>query len=254
MSTVSSLSLDDGVAWLSNQFHSCFSISVRTDDNPTMAQALRNWHRWSIPADKEMAMLTELDLYEEVALEDVPKGVQILSTKMDFKTKFDSMGNFLKDKARLVVLGKLEWETLHDYFSPTAYAKTLNLLLALAVEHKFILYGLDIYGAFITADIDDPVYVSLPRGLPTRHGAGRVWKLKKTLYGLKRSPRAFFDSLSAHLLSKGYRRSANDPCLFHSRLSSTEVIVFCIHVDDFAIASSHSHLIDQLKTDLKDNN
>ena len=111
-----------------------------------------------------MDMVTELDLYENVALEDVPKGVQILPTKMDFKTKFDSMGNFLKDKARLVVLGNLEWETLNDYFSPTAHAKTLNLLLALAVEHQFILYGLDIYGAFITADIDEPVYVSLPKG------------------------------------------------------------------------------------------
>ena len=60
-----------------------------------MAQALRTWQRWSIPADKEMDMLAELDLFEEVTLEDVPKGVQILPTKMDFKTKFDSMGNFL---------------------------------------------------------------------------------------------------------------------------------------------------------------
>jgi hypothetical protein len=141
-STIAQVSLDTGVAWLSNQFHNCFTISTRTADNPTMAQALRNWQRWSIPADKEMAMLTELDLYEDISLDEVPKGAQILPTKMDFKTKFDSMGNFIKDKARLVVLGNLEWETLHDYFSPTAHAKTLNLLLALAVEHQFILYGL----------------------------------------------------------------------------------------------------------------
>ena len=31
-----------------------------------MAQALRNWDRWSIPSDKEMTMLKDLDLYEEV--------------------------------------------------------------------------------------------------------------------------------------------------------------------------------------------
>jgi len=171
---------------------------------------------------------------------------------MDFKTKYNSLGEFLKDKARLVVLGNLEWETLQDYFSPTAHTKTLNLLLALAVEHNFILYGLDIYGAFITAEIDEPVYISLPKGLPTKHGAGRIWRLKKTLYGLKRSPRAFFDSLSTHLLSEGYSRSSNDPCLFFKRTSPTEVIVFCIHVDDFAIAASHQHLIRQLTLDLKD--
>jgi hypothetical protein len=217
-----------------------------------MAQALRNWQRWSIPADKEMTMLADMDLYDEIAFEDVPPGAQILPTKMDFKTKYNSLGEFLKDKARLVVLGNLEWESLQDYFSPTAHTKTLNLLLALAVEHGFILYGLDIYGAFITADIDEPVYVSLPKGLPTKHGAGRIWRLKKTLYGLKRSPRAFFDSLSTHLLSKGYSRCSNDTCLFFKRTSATEVILFCIHVDDFAIAASHPHLIRQLTLDLKD--
>ena len=39
-----------------------------------MAQALRNWQRWSIPADKEMAMLADMDLYDEIAFEDVPPG------------------------------------------------------------------------------------------------------------------------------------------------------------------------------------
>jgi hypothetical protein len=39
------------VNWLSHQVEKCFSISVRTEDNPSMAKALRNWQRWSIPAD-----------------------------------------------------------------------------------------------------------------------------------------------------------------------------------------------------------
>ena len=144
-------------------------------------------------------MLKELDLYEEVDHSEVPPGCQILPTKMDFKTKFDSRGVKIKDKCRLVVLGNLERETLRDYFSPTAHTKTLNLLLAMAVEHNFIMYGLDIYGAFITAEIDEPVYVSLPKGLPIKHGTKRIWKLKKTLYGLKRSPKAFYVSSAVTL-------------------------------------------------------
>ena len=157
VSSSSSSSSHHSVHWLSHQVEKCFSISVRTEDNPSKAKALRNWQRWSIPADKEMAMLSDMNLYEEVEFEDVPQGVQILPTNMDFKTRYDSLGAFIKDKARLVVLGNLEWATLQDYFSPTAHTKTLNLILALAVEHNFILFGLDIYGAFITADIDEPV-------------------------------------------------------------------------------------------------
>ena len=82
-------------------------------------------------------MLKELDLYEEIDFSEVPPGCQILPTNMDFKTKFNSLGLKIKDKCRLVVLGNLEYESLKDYFSPTAHTKTLNLLLAMAVEHNW---------------------------------------------------------------------------------------------------------------------
>ena len=42
-------------------------------------------------------MLADMDLYDEIAFDDVPPGAQILPTKMDFKTKYDSLGAFLKD-------------------------------------------------------------------------------------------------------------------------------------------------------------
>ena len=97
-SSASSSADSDNINWLSNQIQTNFSISVRTSDNPSMAQALRNWQRWSIPADKEMTMLADMDLYDEIAFEDVPPGAQILPTKMDFKTKYNSLGNFSRTR------------------------------------------------------------------------------------------------------------------------------------------------------------
>jgi hypothetical protein len=87
-----------------------FSVINRTADNPALASALRNWTRWSIPSDKELDTIDELGCFEHVLRHQVPHGVQILPTKMDFKTKFDSLGEWLKDKARLVVLGNLEYD------------------------------------------------------------------------------------------------------------------------------------------------
>jgi hypothetical protein len=113
------------VSWLSNQFETCFSISARTDNNPSMAKALRNWQRWSIPADKEMDMLHDMNLYEEVAFEDVPRGVQILPTKMDFKTKFDSRGTKIKDKCH--------YKELHG--------RRINLIINLMQPNSFCDYG-----------------------------------------------------------------------------------------------------------------
>jgi hypothetical protein len=156
-----------------------FSIQQRTPNNPTLAAALKNWARWSIPSDKELATIDELGCVEQVTRDQVPPGAQILPTKMDFKSKFDSLGQWLKDKARLVVLGNLEiLLTLMDYYSPTAHSQTLHLLLALAAQFQMTLRGLDIYGAFLTADIDEPVYIQLPKGLPNKWGEGAIFRLR----------------------------------------------------------------------------
>ena len=128
-------------------------------------------------------------------------------------------------------------------------------MLAVAAHHNMILYGLDIFGAVINAEIgeEDHVYVQLPKGLADDpDGEAPIWKLKKTLYGLNRSPLAFYTSLTKFLLQHGYARSTNDNCLFYKHNPETGArIFFCIHVDDFAIASTDQYLIDELCTTLK---
>jgi hypothetical protein len=109
--------------------------------------------------------------------------------------------------------------------------------------------------AFITADIDDgePVFVQLPKGLdPLDPESQPIWRLKRTLYGLNRAPKAFFDQLTAFLRGKGYTQSAHDPCLFFKINPGGERINFCIHVDDFAIAASHQDMIAELCAHLKE--
>ena len=136
---------------------------------------------------------------------------------MDLKLKFNALGEILKFKARLVALGNLEWASLRDTYAPTVNAKTINLLLALGAQEKMILYGLDITGAFITADIDDDVYIQLPDGIAPKDADGnnQIWKLNKTLHGLNRAPKAFYDDLSKHLLAIGYNRRQQIP--YHPR-------------------------------------
>ena len=223
------------------------------------ATTLEDWPAWLEAIQKELTMLREMGCHDEVRFEEVginPKTgrrFQIIPTKMDLRLKHDAMGNPTKYKGRLVVLGDQEWsDSLRDVFSPTANTKTINLLLALAAQQGMHLYGLDIFGAFITAEIDEPVYVQLPKGLdPTNPDVQPIWRLRRTLYGLNRAPKAFYDQLTEFLVGKGYSRSVNDPCLFFKINSSGERIYFCIHVDDFAIVSSHPALIQELCDHLK---
>ena len=48
---------------------------------------------------------------------------------------------------------------------------------------------MDVSTAFLYADIDEDVWVEIPEGAPGYGEPGKVWKLKKCLYGLKQASR-----------------------------------------------------------------
>jgi hypothetical protein len=244
------------------QRHHAFSATriTRTDANPTLGSVLKDTalrSTWQPAIDKELKMLSDLDVYDSVRRSDVKAGCQILNLKMDLKTKFLANGLVDKLKARLVVLGMLERrEVGENNYSPTANVQTVNLIFALAAQHNLHIKGIDIFGAFVTAPIgadaqgdDAHVYVQLPNGLVpnTEDGHPPIWKLKRALYGLRRSPQLFYKAIAAFLLKNGYERSPLDNCLFHKIDATTgEKIFFCTHVDDFAIAATNPELIEEL--------
>ena len=121
------------------------------------------------------------------------------------------MGRITKRKARLVALGNLEWETVRDTYAPTVNAKTINLMLALSAQERLILYGLDVTGAFLNADIGETVYIELPDRLRPNERTGMapkedpVW-IEESSKGLLRRhgsspPRSRIQALSSRPMS-----------------------------------------------------
>ena len=74
----------------------------------------------------------------------------------------------------------------------------------------------DFIAAFLHADLEEneKVYVEMTLGFWTK---GKVLKLKKTLYGLRQSPRAFWKFLTKAMIGAGMHVSKSDPCLFSAR-------------------------------------
>ena len=71
---------------------------------------------------------------------------------------------------------------------------------------------LDIKCAFQNGKLYDVVYVAQPGELGDN--SGRVWKLKKGLYGLKQAAREWHKVLVSLLHDLDFVRSHSDPALF----------------------------------------
>ena len=81
----------------------------------------------------------------------------------------------------------------------------------------------DVKTAFLNAGLVKPVWVRLPDG--------RFARVVKARYGLKRSPRAWYEHIAKYMVFQGFTRSEEDKCVF-VKGKETKIVVVGIFVDD----------------------
>ena len=85
------------------------------------------------------------------------------------------------------------------------------------------------------------------QGLLLRGEIGNVCCLRKSLYGLKQSPRAWFGKFSQVVEEFDMQKSKSDHFVFY-RNSSLGIILLVVYVDDIVITESNSKDISSLKS------
>jgi len=134
-----------------------------------------------------------------------------------------------------------------DTFSPVAKLTSVRLFISLAASANWPLHQLDIKNAFLHGDLQEEVYMEQPPGFVAQGGYGRVCYLKKSLYGLKQSPRAWFGKFSEVVLEFGMKMSKCDHSVFY-RQSIVGTILLVVYVDDIVITGSDYARISSLKS------
>lgn len=114
-----------------------------------------------------------------------------MGLKWVYKTKYEADGEIQKHKARLVAKGYVQWYGLdyEEVFSPVARLETVRIILAVAAQSHYPVYHFDVRSAFLNGEIIEEVYVIQSEGYAVKDKEHLVYRLKKTLYGLKQEPR-----------------------------------------------------------------
>ena len=86
-----------------------------------------------------------------------------------------------------------------------------------------------------------------PLGFVAQGEIGKVCCLRKSLYGLKQSPHAWFDKFSQIVEIFGMQKSKSDHSVFYKN-SSSGINVLVVYVDDIVITGSDSKGILSLKS------
>ena len=215
----------------------------RTDDHPLFSTVFKHsLPLWQPAIDKEFKTIDDLGVKETIKKEQIPKWVQILQLMLDLKIKRLSTGEIEKLKARLLADGSKEWPSDEELFSPTASKETILFLIALGVLLGLQIHEMDITGAFLYSFLDEPVYCRLPTQFRDENGDFVYWKLRKSLYGMRRSPRRFFDTMVNTLIRGNYKQSVFDRCCFHLT-QGPDLFIVAFWVDNMYYFATNNRLI-----------
>jgi len=178
-------------------------------------------------AHTEIRALTRKQTWDKVRL--IGK-VHRLPTIWVFTYKEDSDGFITRFKACLVVRGDLQAVSQEEVKAITAAYRTFRLLYALIASFDLDVIQINAVNAFINALVDNKVYLIPPKGidLPPRFSL----RLRKAMYGLRKSPKLWFLEMSAALQSIGLKVVPNKPCLY---VHPTKPIFIFFYVDDILI-------------------
>ena len=134
-----------------------------------------------------------------------------------------------------------------DTFSSIAKLTFIRLFISLAVTHGWDLHQLDIKNVFLHGDLVEEVYMEQPLGFVAQGEIGRVCHLRKSLYGLKQSPRTWFGKFSEVIEKFGMQKSKSDHFGFY-RNSQAGIILLIVYVDDIIITGDDMASISSLKS------
>jgi len=160
--------------------------------------------------------------------------------KWVYTVKYKADGTIDRFKARLVAKGYTQKYGIDytDTFAPVAKINTVRVLLSLAANLDWPLQQFDVKNAFLHGDLTEEIYMDLPPGWSdTDIRKPKICRLKKSLYGLKQSPRAWFGRFTKSMRAFGYRQSNWDHTLFLKHRDG-KVTALIVYVDDMVVTGN----------------
>jgi hypothetical protein len=152
------------------------------------------------------------------------KGNQVLGCMWVFVYKTDKHGFLQKCKARVVVWGNHQTQNGLPTRATTLASTTFRTLMAITAKFDLETQQMDAVNAFVNCPLDETVFMKFPPGYEKPN---KVLRLRKALYGLRRSPLLWQKELTKTFKELGFREVPQEPCV----MLKGGVIVF-FYVDD----------------------
>jgi hypothetical protein len=214
---------------------------------------------WSASMAEELTGIHSQDCWDRVKLADIPLDNPALPTRWVFALKPPSDGR-RRVKSRLVVRGDRQPRLAEeDNYAPTIIPAIVRMTVIAYLSRRHIrvsarsaaraatklgldLRSFDVKQAFLRSMLPGDRVVYIEVAMPD--GSVAYFRLKRSLYGLRISPRAWYDTLAGDLREFGLLSCPLNPSFFTNAARS---LFLCMHVDDGMLVAAGQDCDDLLR-------
>jgi len=108
---------------------------------------------------------------------------------------------------------------------------------------------MDVKTILVHGDLEEEICMKRPEGFAVKGKKELVYKLNKSLYGLKQSLGMWYQKVDTFILGLGFASNKADHCLYF-KLIGDHVIYLVLNVDDILLVGNDKEIIQDLKTQL----
>jgi hypothetical protein len=156
-----------------------------------------------------------------------------------------------KYKARLVKKGYSQVKGIDfgEIFSPVAKLTSIRFILFIAAAFDLEVEQMDVKTTFLHGDLEEEIYMKQPEEFVVKGKKELVCKLKNSLYGLKQSPRMWYQKFDTYILGLGFVRSRADHCVYSKQVCNHFIYVV-LYVDEMLLVGNNMYVIKKVKSQL----
>jgi hypothetical protein len=168
-----------------------------------------------------------------------------------FKKNLNTTGQVEKFKARLVAKGysQVEGVNFSEILSPVENLTSIRVLMSLVASFDLELKKMVVKTTFLHGDLEEKIYMKQYEGFAIKGNKYLVYKLKRSLSGLKKTPRMWYQHFDTHILRLGFVRSKIDHCVY-SKEEGSCFIYALLYVDDMLLVENIMDTIKEVKNKL----
>ena len=98
---------------------------------------------------------------------------------------------------------------------------------------------------FLHGDLKEEIYMKQPEGFIVKGKNALVCKINKSFYGLKQSPRMWYQKFDTYILGLGFVRSKANHCLYSKQVGD-HFINIVLYVNDMLLIRNNKDVIKEV--------